>query len=440
MPGFQSDTTSKDRLTESQYGFETRAVHAGQRPDPETGARAMPIYATSSYVFEDVQHAADLFALQTFGNIYTRLSNPTTAGFEERVASLEGGLGALATASGKSAQLIAILTLAEAGDHIVSSRALYGGTFTQFNVTLRRLGIEVTFVDFSEPEQVENAITDRTKAVFGETIGNPGCDVMDIELYAEMAHRHGVPLIVDNTFATPYLCRPIEYGADIVLHSATKFIGGHGTVIAGVIVESGRFPFDNGRFPILTDPSPSYHGLRFWENFREYGFLMRARTEVLRDVGAPISPFNSFLLLTGLETLALRMERHVTNAAAVARHLDQHPGVAWVRYPIFADNPWTDLAGRYLPKGPGAVFSFGLKGGYEAGVEFIESVELASHLANVGDAKTLVIHPASTTHQQVPPEDRENMGVGNDMIRISVGIETVDDIIADLDQALETGT
>jgi O-acetylhomoserine (thiol)-lyase len=423
--------------TEDKYGFDTRAVHAGQRPDPETGARAQPIYATTSFVFEDVQHAADLFSLQNFGNIYTRLSNPTTAAFEERVASLEGALGGLATASGKSAQLVALLTLAQEGDHIVSSKALYGGTFTQFNVTVRRMGIDVTFVDFGDPDQVKAAITPKTKALFGETIGNPGCDILDIEHYANLAHEHGIPLIVDNTFATPYLCRPIDWGADIVVHSATKFIGGHGTVIAGVIVESGVFPYDNGNFPILAEPSPSYHDLNFWENFREYGFLMRARTEVMRDVGAAISPFNSYLLLLGLETLSLRMQRHVENAATVARHLAEHPDIAWVRYPIFEDNRWTDLARKYTPEGPGAVFSFGLKGGYEAGVKFIENVEIASHLANVGDAKTLVIHPASTTHQQVPPDDRDAMGVGNDMIRISVGIETVDDIIDDLDQALE---
>lgn len=397
----------------------------------------MPIYATTSFVFEDVQHAADLFALQTFGNIYSRLSNPTTAAFEERMASLEGGLGGLATASGKSAQLVALLTIAREGDHIVSSNALYGGTFTQFNVTVRRMGIDVTFVDFSDPDQVEKSITDNTKALFAETIGNPGCDILDISRYAGMAHEHGLPLIVDNTFATPYLCRPIEHGADIVVHSATKFIGGHGAVIAGVIVESGMFPYDNGKFPILTEPSPSYHDLNFWENFREYGYLMRARVEVMRDIGAAISPFNSYLLLLGLETLSLRMNRHVENAAAVARHLAAHPKVAWVRYPIFDDNEWTELARRYVPEGPGAVFTFGLEGGYDAGVRFIENVELASHLANVGDAKTLVIHPASTTHQQVPVADREAMGVGSDMIRISVGIETVEDIIDDLDRALE---
>lgn len=396
----------------------------------------MPIYASTSFVFDDAQHAADLFALQTFGNIYSRLSNPTNAAFEERVAALEGGLGALAAASGSSAQLIGLLALAQAGDHVVSSNALYGGSYTQFDVTLRRMGIEVTFVDFANPDEAEAAIRPHTKALYGETVGNPGCTILDIETYAAMAHAHGIPLAVDNTFGTPYLCRPIEWGADIVTHSATKFIGGHGAVLGGVLVESGAFPWDNGKFPVLTEPSPAYHDLNFWENFREYGYLMRARTEVMRDVGAALSPFHSFLLLLGLETLPLRMQRHVENATAVARFLSDHPAVAWVRYPIFDDNPWTALAKKYLPQGPGAVFTFGLKGGYEAGVRFIQAVNLASHLANVGDAKTLVIHPASTTHQQVPYDERDEMGIGNDMIRISVGIETLDDILDDLDQAL----
>jgi len=421
------------------YGFDTLAIHAGQRPDPETGARAMPIYASTAFVFDDAQHAADLFALQTFGNIYSRLSNPTTAAFEERMAALEGGLGALAAASGMSAQLVALLALASHGDHLVASNALYGGTFTQFDVTLRRMGIEVTFVDFADPDQVAAAVRPTTKAIYAETIGNPGCTVLDIATYAELAHAHDVPLVVDNTFATPYLCRPIEWGADIVVHSATKFIGGHGTVLGGVLVESGRFPFDNGRFPVLTDPSPAYHDLNFWENFREYGYLMRARTEVMRDVGAALSPFHAFLLLMGLETLSLRMQRHVENAATVAQFLAAHPQVAWVRYPVLDDDPWTPLAKKYLPAGPGAVFTFGLTGGYDAGVRFIQGVNLASHLANVGDAKTLVIHPASTTHQQVPYDDRDAMGIGNDMIRISVGIESVEDILADLDQALAAG-
>ena len=424
-------------MADEGYGFDTLAIHAGQRPDPETGARAMPIYASTSFVFDDAQHAADLFALQTFGNIYSRLSNPTNAAFEERMAALEGGLGALAASSGSSAQLVGLLSLATAGDHLVASNALYGGTFTQFDVTLRRLGIEVTFVDMSEPEAVDAAIRPATKALYAETVGNPGCTILDIETFADIAHSHDIPLVVDNTFATPYLCRPIEWGADIVTHSATKFIGGHGVVLGGVLVESGRFPFDNGKFPVLTEPSPAYHDLNFWENFREYGYLMRARCEVMRDVGAALSPFHSFLLLLGLETLSLRMQRHVDNAAAVARFLAEHPRVAWVRYPIFDDNPWTPLARRYLPQGPGAVFTFGLEGGYDAGVRFIENVNLASHLANVGDAKTLVIHPASTTHQQVPYDERDAMGIGNDMIRISVGIETIDDIIDDLDRALK---
>jgi O-acetylhomoserine (thiol)-lyase len=413
------------------YGFGTRAIHAGQRPDPETGARAMPIYATTSFVFEDAQTAADLFALQTYGNIYTRIGNPTNAAFEERMASLEGGLGGLATGSGQAAQLIAVLTLCKAGDEIVAARNLYGGTYTQFDVTLRRMGIDVTFVD-PVPEAIAGAITPKTKLVYGETIGNPRAEVFDLEGAALIAHEHGIPLVVDNTFATPYLCRPMEWGADIVVHSATKFIGGHGVVIGGVIVESGRFPWDNGNFPLMTEPSPAYHGLKFWENFREYAFLTKARTELLRDVGAALSPFNSFLLLLGLETLPLRMQRHVENARAVAGHLASHAAVDWVSYPE-ANDP---LVVKYVPKGPGAVFTFGVQGGFEAGKQFIEKVELASHLANVGDAKTLVIHPASTTHQQVPDEERKASGVGDEMIRISVGIEDVEDIIDDLDRAL----
>lgn len=419
-----------------QFGFDTLAIHAGARPDPETGARAVPIYATTSFVFEDAQQAADLFALQTYGNIYSRIGNPTVAVFEERVATLEGGLGAVATGSGLAAQLVTVLTLAQQGDEIVASRSLYGGTHTQFDVTLRRLGINVTFVDFNDPTAVEAAITGKTKILYAEVIGNPRADVLDISTYADIAHAHGIPLVVDSTFASPYLCRPIEHGADIVVHSATKFISGHGTVIGGVVVEAGTFPFDNGNFPLITEPSPAYHGLTFWENFREYAFLTRARTEVLRDVGAALSPFDAFLLLLGLETLPLRMKRHAENAQAVAKFLAERDEVEWVSFPIFDDNKWTPLAKKYLPEGPGAVFSFGLKGGYEACKKFIASLELASHLANVGDAKTLVIHPASTTHQQVPPEAREATGVGNDLIRISVGIETLDDILWDLDQAL----
>ena len=413
------------------YGFSTRAIHAGQRPDPETGARAMPIYATTSFVFEDAQTAADLFALQTFGNIYTRIGNPTNAAFEERMASLEGGLGALATGSGQAAQLIAVLTLCQAGDEIVAARNLYGGTYTQFDVTLRRLGINVAFVD-PVPDAFAAAVTERTKLFYGETIGNPRAEVFDIEGVATVADSHGVPLMIDNTFATPYLCRPIEWGADIVVHSATKFIGGHGVVIGGVIVESGRFHWANGKFPLMTEPSPAYHGLKFWENFREYAYLTKARTELLRDVGAALSPFNSFLLLLGLETLPLRMQRHVENARAVANYLTSHPAVGWVSYPAIDDSS----SKKYVPAGPGAVFTFGVKGGFEAGKQFIEKVELASHLANVGDAKTLVIHPASTTHQQVPVEERNVAGVGDDMIRISVGLEDIEDITSDLDRAL----
>ncbi len=429
-----------EAMKDHRFGFNTRAIHAGQRPDPETGARAMPIYATTSFVFDDAQHAADLFALQNFGNIYTRIGNPTTAAFEERMASLEGGLGALATASGQSAQLISILGLCRAGDELVASRSLYGGTFTQFDVTLRRMGIDVTFVDFGDAGSIAEAINERTKLVYGETVGNPRADILDIETVAGIAHEHDVPLIVDNTFATPYLCRPIEHGADIVVHSATKFIGGHGAAIAGVIVESGRFPFDNGKFPMLVEPSPAYHDLRFWENFREYAYLMRARVELLRDTGASLSPFNAFLLLLGLETLPLRMQRHVENARAVAEFLRERKEVAWVNFPIFDDNPWTTLAKKYVPEGPGAVFTFGLTGGYDAGIRFIEKVDLASHLANVGDAKTLVIHPASTTHQQVPLQDREKFGVTDDMVRISVGIEDIEDILWDLDRALEAAS
>ena len=419
-----------------EFGFDTRSIHAGQRPDPETGARAMPIYQTTSYVFEDPQQAADLFALQSFGNIYTRIGNPTNAAFEERMASLEVGLGGLATASGMSAQLLAILTVCEAGDHIVANRSLYGGTFTQFDVTLRRMGIDTTFVDTNDLDAIEAAITDRTRLVYGETIGNPAGDVLDMAPIAELSHSYGLPLVVDNTFASPALCRPIEHGADVVVHSATKFISGHGTTIAGVIVENGVFPWNNGRFPAITEPSPAYHNLTFWDNFREYAYLMKARMELMRDVGAVLSPFNSFLLLMGLETLGLRMERHVANTQAVAEFLEADRRVSWVSYAGLSSHPSHDLARRYVPAGPGAVFTFGIAGGYEAGVSFIKRVELASHLANVGDAKTLVIHPASTTHQQVPPGERDAAGVGDDMIRISIGLENIEDILWDLDQAL----
>ena len=399
----------------------------------------MPIYATTSYVFEDAQNAADLFALQTYGNIYTRIGNPTTAALEERMASLEGGIGALATASGMAAQLIAVLTIAQSGDHIVATRSLYGGTFTQFDVTLRRMGIETSFVDTNDIDAIAAAIRPETRLVYGETIGNPGGEILDFAAVGDVAHAHGLPLMVDNTFATPYLCRPIEHGADVVVHSATKFLGGHGVAIAGVIVESGRFDWSAGRHPLITEPSPAYHDLTFWDNFREYAYLTKARTELLRDTGASISPFNSFLVLLGLETLAVRMREHARNARQVAEHLSEHPEVAWVRSPALPDHPCHGLALRYLPEGPGAVFTFGVKGGFEAGARLIERVELASHVANVGDAKTLVIHPASTTHQQLPSEEREAAGVSDDMIRISVGLEDVEDILWDLDQALVSG-
>jgi O-acetylhomoserine (thiol)-lyase len=418
------------------YGFATLAVHAGQRPDPTTGARAMPIYQTTSYVFEDTDHAAELFALQRFGNIYTRIMNPTTAAFEERIAALEGGIGALATASGQAAQFIALASLLGPGDQIVSSSALYGGTYTQFDVTLRRWGVDVVFVDPSDSENFRRAITPKTKALYGETIGNPRIDVLDIAAVAEIAHGAGVPLVIDNTFATPYLCRPIEHGADIVVHSATKFIGGHGTAIGGVIVESGRFPWDNGNFPGMTEPSPGYHGIRFYETFGPYGFLMKARCENLRDLGPALSPFNSFLFLQGLETLHVRMERHCRNAEQVAAFLNEHPAVGWVSYPGLPESPYRALAERYLPKGTGAIFTFGVQGGREAGARFIESLRLISHLANVGDAKTLIIHPGSTTHQQLSDEQQIAAGVSPDLVRISVGLEDPEDVCWDLDQAL----
>jgi O-acetylhomoserine (thiol)-lyase len=419
-----------------QFGFDTRAIHAGQRPDPYTGARAMPIYQTTSFVFESPDHAANLFELQEYGNIYTRIMNPTTAAFEERIASLEGGAGAVATASGQAAQFMSLMTMLVPGDHIVTARTLYGGTFTQFEHTFKKLSIDVTFVDPDDPESYAKAITPKTRVLYGETIGNPSANVLDIEAVAEIAHRHEIPLVIDNTFGSPYLCRPIEWGADVVVHSATKFIGGHGTSIAGAVVESGRFNWSNGKFDTIALPSPAYHGLAFHETFGPYGYLMKLRCETLRDVGACLSPFNAFLLLLGLETLPLRMEKHVQNAQAVAEMLDAHPAVAWVRYPGLKSNQYHSLAQKYLPKGPGAVFTFGIAGGRAAGKAFIERLELVSHLANVGDAKTLVIHPASTTHQQMSDADLEAAGIGPEMIRISVGLESIEDVLWDLDQAL----
>jgi O-acetylhomoserine (thiol)-lyase len=421
-----------------RFGFNTQALHAGQRPDPTTGARAVPIYQTTSYVFEDTEHAANLFNLQRFGNIYTRIMNPTTAVFEERIAALEGGVGALAVGSGQAAQLVALTSLLEAGDEIVAANTLYGGTYTQFDVTFRRMGINTTFVDPEDPENFRRAITPKTRVLYGETIGNPRINVLDISAVAKIAHEANLPLMIDSTFATPYLCRPIEHGADIVVHSATKFIGGHGTSIGGVIVDSGRFPWGQGRFPQLLEPSKGYHGIRFYETFGDFAFIMKARVEGLRDLGPALSPFNAFLFLQGVETLGLRMERHVSNAKAVASFLNEHANVAWVNYPSLPSSPYAALAERYLPKGAGAVLTFGVKGGLEAGRRFIERLQLFSHLANIGDAKSLVIHPASTTHQQLSEEEQRAGGVLPEMIRLSIGLEDADDLLWDLDQALRS--
>jgi len=411
-------------------------LHAGARPDPYTGARAVPIYQSTSFVFEDTQDAADLFALQKYGTIYTRISNPTIAAFEERVASLEGGIGAIATASGQAAEFLALIALAGAGDNIVANAALYGGTVTQLDVTLRRLGIDTRFVDANDTAAVAAAIDDKTKAVFTEIIANPSGEVADLEAISAVANTAGVPFVVDNTFATAYLCRPIEFGADIVVQSATKFLGGHGTSIGGVIVDSGTFDWGNGRFPIMTEPVASYNGLRWWDNFGEYAYATKLRSEQLRDVGASMSPFNAFMLLQGIETLPQRMEEHVANAQRVAEWLHADPRVGWVKYAGLPSSPHHLMAATYLPKGPGAIFTFGVNGGRTAGSTFINSLEMISHLANVGDAKTLVLHPASTTHQQLTEEQLAEGGVSDDMVRISVGLEDVDDIIWDLDQAL----
>jgi len=417
-------------------GFNTRALHAGYSPDPTTHARAVPIYQSTSFVFESTEHAAALFGLQQFGNIYTRIMNPTTDVLEQRVASLENGAAALAMSSGQSAQFIAIATLCEAGDEVVSASTLYGGTYTQFDVSFRKLGIHVSFVDPDQPENFRRAITPKTKALYGETIGNPRGNVLDLEAVAKIAHERHLPLIVDNTFATPYLCRPIDFGADIVVHSLTKFMGGHGTSIGGIIVDAGRFDWSKGDFPGLTEPSRAYHGLRFWETFGAIAFIIKARVEGLRDMGACLSPFNAFLFLQGIETLGMRMDRHVANALDVAEFLEGHPAVEWVKYPSLPGNPYHALANRYLPKGAGAVFSFGIKGGLEAGKKFINGVKLFSHLANVGDARSLVIHPASTTHQQLSAAEQQAAGVSPDLVRLSVGLEDREDILWDLDQAL----
>jgi len=421
---------------EKTFGFDTLAVHAGQRPDPVTGARAVPIYQTGAYVFEDTDHAANLFALQRFGNIYSRIMNPTTAVFEERIAALENGIGAVATASGQAAQHLAIFTLMQAGDHFVASRSLYGGSYQQFDVSFRKMGLEVTFVDPTDLEAWELAVKPNTKAFYAETMGNPVIDVPDLEKLAALAHSQGVPLVIDNTFASPWCCRPLDWGADIVLHSATKYICGHGTAIGGVIVDGGKFPWDNGKFPGMTEPSRGYHDLRFFEYFGDFGWLMKLRAEMLRDYGPTMAPFTSWLMLQGLETLHVRMERHCANALKVASFLEQHPAVEYVNYPGLPANRFHRLAQKYMPRGCGSIFTFGVRGGREAGKRFIESIQLFSHVANVGDAKSLVIHPGSTTHQQMTDEDLRAVGIGPEMIRVSIGIEDVDDIIWDLEQAL----
>ena len=423
-------------MPDRQFRFGTLCLHAGAIPDAATGARAVPIYQTTSYVFDSADHAASLFNLQTFGNVYSRISNPTVSVFEERMAALEGGRAGLAAASGQAAQMCALLTLAQNGDEIVSASTLYGGTYSQFDVMFRQFGIDTKFVDPDDPQSFKRAITPKTKLLYAETAGNPRINVLDIEAVAAIAKDAGIPLVIDNTFATPYLCRPIEFGADIVVHSATKYIGGHGTTMGGVLVESGKFPWGKGKFPGMTTPSRGYHGVIFHETFGDFGYTMKARMETMRTLGPALSPMSAWLLLQGLETLHVRMDRHVANALAVATFLEQHPQVAWVSYPSLPSSRYYDLAKKYMPKGAGAIMTFGIKGGEEAGVKFIEGVEFLSHLANVGDAKTLVIHPASTTHRQLSEQEQIKAGVTPDMIRLSIGIEDLDDILWDIDQAL----
>jgi OAH/OAS sulfhydrylase len=422
------------------YGFETRAIHAGAAPDPTTGARSTPIYQTAAYVFEDVDHAASLFNLHNFGYIYARLNNPTVSVLEERIASLEGGRAAVAAASGHAAQFLIFFTLLEAGDEFVASRSLYGGSLTQFGLSFKKLGWQCHFADPTDPENFRKALTPRSKAIFVENLANPGGIVVDLEKVAAIAHAAGIPLIVDNTLATPYLCRPFDWGADVVCHSTTKFLSGHGHALGGIVVESGRFDWSQGdRFPSLTAPEPAYHGLRFHENFGDFAFTTKARAVALRDFGPTLSPMNAFLTLTGVETLHLRMDRHVENARRVAEFLAGHRGVAWVSYAGLKDSPFYDLARKYLPKGPGAVFTFGVKGGYEAGIRLVENVRLFSHLANIGDTRSLILHPASTTHRQLSDEQRLVAGAGPDVVRVSIGLETAEDLIRDLDQALAVG-
>jgi O-acetylhomoserine (thiol)-lyase len=423
---------------EQSWKPETLAVHAGQTPDPATGARAVPIYQTTSYQFRDTEHAANLFALKEFGNIYTRLMNPTTDVLEKRIAALDGGVGALAVASGQSAITLALLNIAQAGDEIVSADNLYGGTYNLFHYTFPRLGITVRFVPSNDLTAFRNAIGPKTKALYAESIGNPKLDVADLEGIAAVAHEHGIPFVLDNT-VSPYLLRPIDFGADIVVYSATKFIGGHGTSLGGLIVDSGKFDWTNGKFPLIAAPDPSYHNLNFVEALKPLGniaYIIKARVTLLRDIGPALSPFNAFLLLQGLETLHLRMLRHSENALAVAQYLQKHPAVSWVRYPGLPSSPEAERAKKYLPRGAGAIVGFGIKGGLESGKKFINSLQLISHLANIGDAKTLAIHPASTTHQQLSPQEQLATGVTPDFIRLSVGIENAEDIISDIEQAL----
>ncbi len=427
-------------MSERTLGFDTLQLHAGQKPDPTTGSRAVPIYQTSSYVFNSAEHAANLFALKESGNIYTRIMNPTTDVLENRIAALEGGVAALAVSSGSAAITYAVMNVANAGDNIVSAATLYGGTYNLFAHTLPRYGIKTIFVDADDPQNFAKAITPQTKALYIETIGNPGINIIDIEKVAQIAHQNGIPLIIDNTFGTPYLIKPIQYGADIVVHSATKFLGGHGTSIGGLIVDGGKFDWASGKFPAYTQPDPSYHGLQFAQALGPVAFITRARVTLLRDTGAALSPFNAFLFLQGLETLSLRMERHVSNAQTVAAFLSTHASVAAVNYPGLAGNKYYDLAQKYLPKGPGAIFTFELKGGVEAGKKFIDGLEIFSNLANVGDAKSLVIHPASTTHSQLSEQDQIKSGVTPGQIRLSIGIEDINDLLFDLDQALLKAT
>ena len=426
-----------EQKIERTLGFNTRALHAGYSPDPTTHARAVPIYQSTSFVFENSAHAANLFALQEFGNIYTRIMNPTTDALEQRVASLENGAAALAMSSGQAAQFIALSSLLEQGDHLVSAGTLYGGTYTQFDVSFRKFGYDVSFVEPDDPENFRKAIRPNTKCLYGETVSNPRGNVLDIESVAKIAHEHNLPLVIDNTFATPYVCRPIDYGADIVVHSLTKFMGGHGNSIGGIIVDAGKFDWTKSKHPQINQPSRAYHGMNFSEVFGNIAFIIRCRVEGLRDLGPCLSPFNAFLFIQGIETLGMRMDRHLANSLAVAQHLEQHPLVEWVKYASLPSSPYFTMAKKYTPQGAGAVFSFGLKGGYEAGKRFVDSLKLFSHLANVGDARSLVIHPASTTHQQLSAAEQEAAGVLPELVRLSVGIEDLDDILWDLDQALE---